>query len=164
MTLRVDEQTSARTLERELASYQAITRRLDAYALELEGEMRQARTSLHLAQAVIDILPDPLLVVERSCRIVQLNQAAAELFGFTSAVLGRAQCPSALKCYRCFGESCPLKPGARLGERQMQLAGPEGETCTYSISATPLPGNDACVVLLFRDITEMVALIDGALS
>ncbi len=163
MTFVQDEQASTRTLARELAAYQAITRRLDAYTQELEGEVRQARTSLHLVQAVIDVLPDPLLVVAQSCRIVQMNRAAAALFNLSPDQVGRAQCLAALKCFRCFGDRCPLRPGAAAHARQLQLAGPDGDTCTYSVTATRLPGAGDGVVLLFRDITELVALIDREL-
>ena len=143
-------------LERELASYQAITRRLDAYTQQLETEARELRCEAGLGQAILDALPDPMLVTDMNGRVLRRNRTAAWLFALPEEA---AACATAISCQKCFGEECPLRHDLAPGERQVQITGPDGVRYTFALSAVPLPA-ERVLLLHFRDMTELAALWD----
>lgn len=142
-------------LERELASYQAITRRLDAYTQQLETEARELRRERTLGQAILDALPDPILVTDSNGRLLRQNRAAAWLFPLPEA---EAACATAITCTKCFGEDCPLRHGFTRGERPVQITDPDGVRYTFTLSAIPLP--EGVLLLHYRDMTELAAMLE----
>ncbi|MHB0938567.1 MAG: PAS domain-containing protein [Armatimonadota bacterium] len=143
-------------LEGELASYQAITRRLDAYTQQLETEARELRREAGLGQAILDALPDPILVTDQAGRMLRRNKAAAWLFSLPQET--ESACATAISCLRCFGEECPLRHDLAPGERQLQITGPDGVLYTFALSAVPLP--EGVLLLHYRDMTELAAVLD----
>jgi len=144
-------------LERELASYQAITRRLDAYTQQLETETQELRRDGLLKQAILDALPDPIVVTDQSGRVLRRNHAAAWLFSLPPETEAAA-CATAISCQRCFGEDCPLRHDLVRGERQLQITGPDGVLYTFALSTVPLP--EHFLLLHYQDITELATLLD----
>jgi PAS domain-containing protein len=157
----VDHDANRARLEREVASYQVIVRRLDAYTRQLEAESRRLQGERALGQAIIDHLPDPTLVVDRNGRLIRQNQAATWLFSLPPETEATA-CATALCCPRCFGEDCPLRHDLAPRERQVRITGPDGMPYAFSLQAIPL--DDRFLLLHFRDMTELAALLDEEVS
>jgi len=151
-------------LAREVASYQAIMRRLDAYTQQLETEARDLQHEQTLGQTILDVLPDPILALDCNGRIVRWNSAATRLFSLPAgAVPVPAVCATALPCPRCFGEGCPLRRDLAPAERQVRITGPDGMPCAFALSAIPLPvagSAEQILLLYYRDITELSAQLD----
>jgi PAS domain-containing protein len=149
-------------LERELASYQAIVRRLDAYTQQLETETRELRRERALGYAILAAMPDPIVVIDRNGLICRRNKAAAWLFSL-SPETESAACATALSCPRCFGEDCPLRRDLAPAERQVLINGPDGVRHAFALSALPLTAggqDDQFLLLHYRDITELSALLE----
>jgi PAS domain-containing protein len=148
-----------RRLEREVASYQVITHRLDLYTQELEQQLRQVRQERELGQAILDAVPDPVLAVDGNGHILRCNARARRLFNLPEQPI--IDCLPAVRCHRCFGDACPLQAGSTIAhERQVEITGPDGTHHIFAITAMPLPGAVAQYLFFFRDITEYLTCAD----
>ncbi len=143
-------------LQREVASYRAITRRLDDYTRRAEEALQQFRAQIDILQALIDVLPDPLLLVDRTGRIHRANPAAVALFSLPAAGDELPLCSSVIPCDSCLRTRCAVC-GQAGEERQVQRTAQDGTARTYLVATLPLP-DDHCV-LLFRDITPLAVHI-----
>ena len=103
----------------------------------------------------MEILPVPVLMLDREGRIRSANPAVANLAGMDSADCTGRSCTEVLRCVHC-GPSCPAR-----------VAGDEGRVCrgypteirtaagrrrSVVIDAVPLGEGHVAVVL--RDVTE----------
>lgn len=143
-------------LRREVASYRAITCRLDDYTRRTEEALRQSRAQIGILQALIDVLPDPLLLVDRACRIHRANPAAVALFSLPASGDELPLCSSVIPCDCCLRARCAVS-GHAGEERQVQRTAPDGTARTYLVASLPL--SDEQCALLFRDITPLAVHI-----
>jgi len=108
---------------------------------------------------IINILTDPVIMINSEFRIMWLNRAARKMFG--ANVIGSRYHDVFYKCDTCYGE-CILKKCFRDGKNhdlEIQVTIPDGKTvdmwCT-AIAATRYPdGKPQSVMKICRDITAM---------
>lgn len=113
----------------------------------------------HLTNAVLQSLPQPIMVCDETRRIVFVNYAAEAFFGASLSVLGRQKLDDLI----AFGSPI-IGLVASVGERRAPMAeyrvrvgsarfGDAADDRIVDVFATPLADNDGRVALLFQERT-----------
>jgi len=129
------------------------------------------------ATALVDTTSDAMIALNQHFRIVAINPAVTNTFGWAAEdAIGR-NCREVLKCQNlnhielCGTSSCPL---ARVCQQKEALPNEEliignveegegtpastGRSCEVSVSVTPVDlGEDGCVVFTVRDVSTLTA-------
>jgi PAS domain S-box-containing protein len=113
-----------------------------------------------LGKAVLDAIPDGVIIINQQGDVVYLNSQFSQLSGFSSADLVGAQVerviPARFHLHKAHRESFVGNPHARpMGEGLvLWLQHKEGREIPVEISLSPLPTNQALFIAAFvRDVT-----------
>jgi signal transduction histidine kinase len=168
-----------RVVEGAIARYQLVREnqrllgRLTNYATQLEELVQQTQFEKARLQAVLEQLPEGVLVVEGpDGQIAVANKAAERLWGHTAAPPGTSviQEPAQHQVEYLDGTPMPTEdmPVARVLRRgqpvlgqQIVLVQPSGTRITVLVNAAPLRDNAGMVrggVVVFQDISELKRL------
>ncbi len=120
---------------------------------ELRGELKEA---LDYQRAIMDSMPEKLIVLDRELRIVMANKAANDA---TGGGLAGKQCHWAYGYENCTAANCPVRRAFSAGRPQKEVIGrAKGQDHEYhEVIAYPVenaPGDIRHVVAIYRDITE----------
>ncbi len=168
-----------RVVEGAIARYQLVREnqrllgRLTNYATRLEELVQQTQFEKARLQAVLEQLPEGVMVVEGTDgQMAVANKAAERLWGHTSAPPGTSvmQEPAHHQMEYLDGTPMPaedmpvarvLRGGQPLLGQQMVLVQPSGTRITVLVNAAPLRDSDGVVrgvVAVFQDISELKRL------
>ncbi len=119
---------------------------------------------MYLRSAAFEQFPDALFIFDREKRVVDMNAAAAGIFGFGSGGIKGKYCNEIFHC-ECGGHHCPLNGvvkesyGRRGGEHMFMNR--NGAVARYYLDVHPLKGkNDEIIggIVTSRKVEEMEGL------
>lgn len=129
--------------------HRAVTAEKEQYRLNLEAIFRSVK--------------DTIITVDRELQVVELNQAAQEIFGLTRATIGRnfrdVQLPCNEDCLYALLETIEKKRPVELVRRECQRRGSKG--MVISLATSPLldhQGAFSGAVMVVRDETRITDL------
>ena len=129
--------------------------RIDAEMLLRKSEEKFRHLSLE-SQALLNAIPDSLMLVDRELKVRWGNKAAAETFGLTPALLANQTCYSLWPGRTTPCDNCPVKKSFASGEPQGTIL-TEADGRIWDVRTIPLvdaTGEVTSVIEVNRDITE----------
>lgn len=140
-----------------LGELDATVERLRRYSLDGKGRLAEQSTA---ADAILNALPDPILVLDPKRRIVRANHAARKFFGNEAVgndLAAAVRHPKVLEATDAVlaGEAGPL-------EAEFSLSGAEGRSFALRVAALPTAGEGGetavagnAAVLALHDVTAL---------
>ncbi len=127
-------------------------------AKRLEDERELYRANL---DAIFCSVADPILMVDGTGRLAQANPPAAQIFGYTEAMIGceldKISLPCAPSCHPAIGKSLRTQKPQELLRIECHTV--TGETRIVNLKVNPISsGNNGGVVVVIQDDTRLVEL------
>lgn len=156
----IDDQRRTEKALRELG--QELENRVEARTRELEQQVEAARLSQERFQRLFDSSPDAILIADRPGRIVQVNEQAAKLFGYTRKELLELEVEALVPGRFRDGHvghraSFHANPHARPMGAGLELFGlrKDGEEFAIDLLLSPMEEEGRPLVMaVVRDVTE----------
>jgi two-component system phosphate regulon sensor histidine kinase PhoR len=127
-------------IEKLLASSQEQWSAAEQQRASLEIRARRQETQCQRINAILASLNEPVLVVDAYDEVVLANTSARKLFQLSSETVEKRAVAQLVRCEKLIEmlQETRRRKGAATRTDEVQLPGPDGESCWYSITASGL--------------------------